>query len=657
MFSFFRRFPSLRRLLIVVSSLPLMFAGGSLIGGLDSVIGGVGSLEISRGEFFNTYQRLEEYYRQNYDLEEIPDDLSQQILSETQNRLLSEYLMRASADDKKLYAPDEAVAEEIRQMEDFQDEDGNFSLALLNDYVSDVRRLQNQVRISLNRRPLLRAMDPFSVIPIEEELAAFRRQNRIVEEATLKLTTAFNIDEQNIARYYNANRDEYQIQEEADFEYVLISLDDFAAEYVPDDEDVELAYEEFVEKQNADEQRTASHIYISGTDEEASQRATEVATEAKQSPDNFAALAAKYSDDTGSAINGGDLGVVVRGDLPEAMETVLFTLSANEVSAPVVLDDGFSILKMGSSSATVPPLEVVREDVEKIARRFAAENDFLNEIDRLQDISYLNVGSLLSVAVAARSSVQTVTTIARGVKSNPSPFTDENLLDQIFVEEVLTSGEASPAVAVNDNLYLIARVLRYQEGRVKSLAEVGDEILGILRARQKITMIQADKESRGEYDLPAELLWRGPYTLSLTDETTDAEKTSKDASDEGTKSATGGGGDSNNDGTGKTEDSTSHEAGEEVLKIAEEIDDDAVNQIFIADLSGGMPSYAFVAAANYVRIFRINNVIENEPQEEDFEVVDQLLNPPQAGVGGAAYLESLSGRYDVFFDVPELQRQ
>ncbi|MGI9347127.1 MAG: SurA N-terminal domain-containing protein, partial [Gammaproteobacteria bacterium] len=86
MFAFFRHRPNFRRLLIAMFALPLMFAGGSLVGGLDPSIGGVGSLEISRNEFYGAYQQLEEAYRRRYGLEEIPPELGAQLVQETRSR-------------------------------------------------------------------------------------------------------------------------------------------------------------------------------------------------------------------------------------------------------------------------------------------------------------------------------------------------------------------------------------------------------------------------------------------------------------------------------------------------------------------------------------------------------------------------------------------
>ena len=634
MFAFFRHRPNFRRLLIAMFALPLMFAGGSLVGGLDPSIGGVGSLEISRNEFYGAYQQLEEAYRRRYGLEEIPPELGAQLVQETRSRLLSEYLMRASAEDKHLRAPDAAVAAEIRRMDDFLDEDGNFSMALFQEFVPDIRRLEREVRLALNRRPLLRALEPFAVTPVEERLAAFRRQQRIVEEASLTVTTAFNIGEQDLTRYYNANRENYQEREEADFEYIIISLDDFAAEHAPDETDISLAYEELVDSLGDISQREVRHIFISDDGEVAQERAQDIAQRAREAEANFADLVAAWSEDPGSANNGGLLGVVVRGDLPAEMDEAIFALADEEVSDPIKVDGGYSIAKINLLSAPPPSLEEAREEVEKRARRLAAEEDFNVELERLQDIAHIEVGSLLSVAVAASVSVHIALTVTRDSAQNIPPFVGAEMLEQVFANEVVNGGETSEPIALDEERQMFVNARRYQPERLRPLEEVGQEIADILRAEEQIALMLEEEEISGILSVPDDLTWRGPYTLSLTeDELTEEAPTEETEAGDDAETA----------------------EGETAQNLSAAIEDNVVNQIFISDLSEGLPAYALIAAPGRVRIFRINKTVENPARVEDLETVGELLNPAQSSVGGSAYLESLSGRYDIFFDVPEVQ--
>ena len=62
--------------------------------------------------------------------------------------------------------------------------------------------------------------------------------------------------------------------------------------------------------------------------------------------EDFATLAAEYSDDPGSAANGGDLGWFGKGRMVAPFEEAAFALAVNEISEPVKTDFGYHIIEV-----------------------------------------------------------------------------------------------------------------------------------------------------------------------------------------------------------------------------------------------------------------------------------------------------------------------
>jgi parvulin-like peptidyl-prolyl isomerase len=70
---------------------------------------------------------------------------------------------------------------------------------------------------------------------------------------------------------------------------------------------------------------------------------------------DFAAIARKESEDPDSADRGGDLGYLVRGVAPEAMEKAAFSLDVGQTSKPILTDGGFNIIRVTEKRAAEAP--------------------------------------------------------------------------------------------------------------------------------------------------------------------------------------------------------------------------------------------------------------------------------------------------------------
>ncbi|MBE2240334.1 MAG: peptidylprolyl isomerase [Caldilineaceae bacterium] len=70
--------------------------------------------------------------------------------------------------------------------------------------------------------------------------------------------------------------------------------------------------------------------------------------------EDFATLAAKYSDDPGSAANGGDLGWFGRAQMVAPFADAAFSLAVDEISEPVKTDFGYHLIQVLERDAARP---------------------------------------------------------------------------------------------------------------------------------------------------------------------------------------------------------------------------------------------------------------------------------------------------------------
>jgi len=140
----------------------------------------------------------------------------------------------------------------------------------------------------------------------------------------------------------------------------------------PTDQELSVYLEEHREEYDTPEEVHARHILIR-VPENASE--AEIAHAKKQIEDiqkelengaDFAELAKKYSQDPGSAQNGGDLGWFRRGQMVQEFEDAAFSLEPGQVSDPVRTQFGFHVIKVEEKKpAQHPELAQIRDRVLK----------------------------------------------------------------------------------------------------------------------------------------------------------------------------------------------------------------------------------------------------------------------------------------------------
>lgn len=134
-------------------------------------------------------------------------------------------------------------------------------------------------------------------------------------------------------------------------------------------------YRENTEEFTTPAGRTASHILVE-TEAEANAIADRV------TPGNFAQIARQESTDTGSAVQGGDLGVIQRGQLVPEFEEVAFSLGDGEISEPVETQFGWHIITVDLVPERTTPFAEAREGIirnQLEQRRQEAYNEWAEE--------------------------------------------------------------------------------------------------------------------------------------------------------------------------------------------------------------------------------------------------------------------------------------
>lgn len=441
------------------------------------------------------------------------------------NNLIAQRLLISQAHTAGLTVTDEQLAEVIAGIGAFQ-KDGKFD----NQRYESVLRSQNmsppifesRVQQELSVRQLTDAYvaNGYASNIAADNLIHINEQKRVVStsliaaDAFLKQAT---VDDAAVKAYYEKNTVEFQVPEQARVEYVVLSADALLPQMTVSGDEVSKYYEEHRQEFGTQEQRHAAHILISvagqasDADKQAAQaKAEKILQQVKQSPGKFAELARQYSQDPGSAKNGGDLGTFGKGMMVKPFEDAVFQLKPGEISGLVQSDFGFHIIKLlAITPAKIQPLAQVQDEITQKLKLQKATDKFAELADKFSNVVYEQSDTLKAAAELIKTSPQQSPWLSKGQEGAP-PWTDK-ALQAVFSKEVLKDKRNSAAIEIGPNALLSVRLLEYKPASTRPLAEVSDAIRSKLQHQKALEMAgkqgaaTLEQLKRGE---KANLVWK-----------------------------------------------------------------------------------------------------------------------------------------------------
>jgi peptidyl-prolyl cis-trans isomerase SurA len=124
--------------------------------------------------------------------------------------------------------------------------------------------------------------------------------------------------------------------------------------------------------------------------EDVQARATRVLQEARNGSD-FATLARRHSEDA-TAANGGDLGLIKRGDALPEFEEVIFNMKAGEISDVIRTPNGLHIVKVESfSKGSLRDFSELKPEIERRLLQEKMEKRFQDWTNELKDKAFIEI--------------------------------------------------------------------------------------------------------------------------------------------------------------------------------------------------------------------------------------------------------------------------
>ena len=451
-----------------------------------------------REEYTNQLLQFQEVFG-----DEIPESLEFTIQESATENLIMKTLLKDYVDTQGYRVSPEFVAELITSNPNFQLGEGfnrqNYEAILTSQGVSQ-SQYENDLRIQLQINQLRRALIESSFITPSEfrkfvELQMEARSGQFLMIPSSNYADQVSLGNEEISAFYSQNTNSFMTQEEIDVEYLSIDIEEIAQDIKISDSDVEQYYNENIDRFRSNEERKSSHILISFDDEVIDDAALEQIKNIQErikAGESFESLAQEFSDDGGSAANGGDLGWAEPGLFVPEFDQVLFALEIGDISDPVKTQFGYHIIRLDDlKEGRKKEFAEIEEELTDEYSKLLAEDRLYELAEQLDDLALQAFNELDSVAEELALDLNQISAITR----NGSSFLNQEpeLIDILFSPSSVEQFENTPVYEFNNSI-IVARVIGHRLPEIKSLSDVEDEIKSLLPVQKSIQI--ANEEAK-----------------------------------------------------------------------------------------------------------------------------------------------------------------
>jgi len=306
-----------------------------------------------------------------------------------------------------------------------------------------------------------------------------RRNYHYLTVPIAPLVAEITVEDTDIKGYYEDHKEEFRTKERLEIDYIQLSTNNLLDQVEVDDDMVRELFNARQEMTQASVRRRVAHILVESIDDGSQTAIVEEIQTKLASGGDFAELAREYSDDLGSAEQGGDLGFVESGAFPAEFESAILGLAEGEVSKPVETDSGIHLIRL-TELETVEALVFEDEKVAietELKRQLAAEL-LPEKIEQLRELSY-NAETLAEPAEALGLSVESTEPFSRSGGAGFAAY--PAVVSAAYAEDVLSNGYTSDIVELGEAGVVVLKVRKHYPVGYRAFDDVAAEISVLLK--------------------------------------------------------------------------------------------------------------------------------------------------------------------------------
>ena len=438
----------------------------------------------------DAWREQQSRFQQQFGLE-VPEATKPVMQDSLLEQFVREALVTQRTEDRGYRVSTSRVDQTIEREPAFQ-VDGKYSETLALARLSQIGRTPEQfkaeIRTDLRNGELQRGiqLSEFRTPREISRMLALEDEQREVRYAALPLErfeSAVVADDAAINAFYARNIAQYQTAETVRLDYAELRLESIAAQVTVAETDLQDLYAKNRDRYADAEKRRARHILIAvkgGNDAAAKAQADAVLAEARAGKD-FSELAKKFSQDSGSASQGGDLGWSERSVFVGPFADAVFSMKEGDLRGPVKTDFGYHVIRLdGIQAARNKTYEEARPELDAQFRRDRAADLFGDRQEQVQRRMEQPGADLATLAKEFGLTSGEVVEFARGTGGAPLGASRE-LDELVFGDAVLNQRRLGGPVALGEDRFVIVKVRDHRKPGPKPLATIRDEVASALR--------------------------------------------------------------------------------------------------------------------------------------------------------------------------------
>ncbi|HKI80120.1 MAG TPA: SurA N-terminal domain-containing protein, partial [Pseudodesulfovibrio sp.] len=418
--------------------------------------------------------RLRAMFGKNYNPEMFSEKMVQaQVLKS----LIDQSVLTQAARDAGFRITDDQLGAEIKGSKQFQTggkfNEKQYQMLLRNQGMSaarferNVRRgmLIDQLNNGVSRTAFVTDRELKALVQLKDQ----KRDLGYVMVPAKRFMEKVKVSDAEIKKRYDENSDRFKTPAQVSVDYLDLSVDDLAKDVKPTDEQLHQYYQDHLAEFGTEEMRHASHILVAVPNDadakavaKAKAKAEDILKKVKAGQD-FAELAKKYSDDPGSAKQGGDLGFFTKGDMAPAFSKAVFALKPGQVSGIVRTSFGFHIIKLlGVKAGKTKTFAQVKDQLANEYRHDKAEKRFYDMSEKLENLTYEHPNTLQDAAKALGLKIHSTGLFTRGDAKGVEIASSEKVRKAAFGGDVLNNDYNSLPINLTQDRVVVLRKKTYE---------------------------------------------------------------------------------------------------------------------------------------------------------------------------------------------------